>query len=281
MDYEQYFEKITLDVLFMGAGIFLGALRQFFQNWRIVLRLSLFWVIFCTAIYWWQYSTFNESSFDVAATFSLKTFVISLLSGIFILVGVMSMAIGWHRYMLLDETPARLHIINFKWPVLSYFLHILKLALVSFLIMIPLMVIVMPIITSQFAGVTHVESLAAYTVLFLVPFVLVLFMTWIGLRLGLVLPAAAIGLDLRLRRSFALTRPASFQLLITALLIVSFNTVSSYIAAASTAITPLGTSSVGPFSLVLIGLLNWLGFFIGIAVLTNAFSLLYKERRAE
>ena len=66
------------------------------------------------------------------------------------LIGSMSMAIGWHRYMLLDERPAKLQIINLSWPILGYFLMMAQLAIVLFVVFVLLMLFAAPFVISLF-----------------------------------------------------------------------------------------------------------------------------------
>lgn len=200
-------------------------------------------------------------------------FLIFIVFLFFYVVGMMSIAIGWHRHIILNEVPSKFHLLGSKFPLFGYFLMGLQIAIVLLLLWIPVGLILLPFVSSMAMGLEPDSQLATTSgmIFYSTTFILDIIGTWITLRLSLALPAIAVGVDLRMGESFELTRKIRLELLIVAAILVLIQSFPA-----------LFNSIVGPF-LSSTALLNtylwslaqsfvfWLCFMIGVGVLTNAY----------
>lgn len=147
------------------------------------------------------------------------------------LIGYALMAILWHRHVLLNGTGIDSDLRSGTAVIAGYLWRAIILALVQFLVAIPIGVAI-----AIFGGIG--ASLTGGVGAFFVIGVLAsLLFIWIALRLSVVLPAAALGNTMRISESWAATEPASSTLWGVAALLALLNMV---IAAISTAILPDG-----------------------------------------
>jgi hypothetical protein len=133
---------------------------------------------------------------------------VSILGGLLlIVVAVVAYcwaAVGWHRYVLLEETGNGLLP---QWRgdrISSYFWRALVVGLV-----VMLAVMGGALVVFLLASIT-----ASPAVALVLGIGLVLGASWVATRIGLVLPAAAIGERMTLSESWAATRPVSSQILL-------------------------------------------------------------------
>jgi hypothetical protein len=118
-------------------------------------------------------------------------------------------AVGWHRYVLLEEMGNGLIPPWRGDRILSYLGRAIAVGVV--------------VILAVMGGSLVVGLIAAVTQSFAVALVLgiglVFLATWVATRIGLVLPAAALGAPMSLRESWAVTRPVASQILLPLIVI--------------------------------------------------------------
>lgn len=167
------------------------------------------------------------------------TFVLPPRSSIFLLtflglvglIGYALMAILWHRHVLLNETEGQTGLRPGLSVILSYLWRAILLALVQFLVAIPIGVAI-AIVGGVGAAIS--DGVALFFVVGILAGVL---FVWIALRLSVVLPAAALGNTMRISESWQATAPIANTLWGLAVLLAVLNVIISL---ATAAITPDG-----------------------------------------
>jgi hypothetical protein len=130
--------------------------------------------------------------------------IAALAAFVFAIVAYCWAAVGWHRYVLLEETGNGL-LPQWRWDrVRSYFGRGFVVGLV-----VMLAAIGGGLFIALVVGLTQTPALAL-----LLGIGLVIGVSWVATRIGLVLPAAAIGERMTLGESWAATRPVSSQILL-------------------------------------------------------------------
>jgi hypothetical protein len=118
-------------------------------------------------------------------------------------------AVGWHRYVLLEET-GNGFLPEFRGSnIVSYFGRILLVGLVLIAVLIAAMIVIVAVaaaVQSQF-------------ILLLFGIGLVFGVSWMATRIGLILPAAALGERMTIGESWVATRPVSSQILLPLIVI--------------------------------------------------------------
>ncbi len=113
-------------------------------------------------------------------------------------------AVGWHRYVLLEEMGSGLTP-QWRWERIKAYLG--RAFLVGLVVIIAVigggLVVALAVGLTQSAGIAILLGIG-----------LVLGASWVATRIGLVLPAAAIGERMTLSESWAATRPVSSQILL-------------------------------------------------------------------
>ena len=175
------------------------------------------------------------------------------LSGPLFLVTILSLLIGiwsvvaWHRFVLLEEMPQ-------GWlprlegsRVMAYFGRSIQIALVLICLMIPVLLIVL-LVTTMLSG-------AGIAALKLINLPIAIFVTYLVLRLSVVLPAAALGKDLGLRDAWNSTANAFGDLLGLAAIMVAAQFAGQFIAESLDA-SSLAAVGVSVFVSAALALLN-------------------------
>ena len=101
---------------------------------------------------------------------------------------------------------------------------------------------------------------------------------WIVLRIGLVLPAIAVGERMGIGESFRLTRPISGALVVTALSVFLFQFIPSILDMAATSIAVTPESAIGTITTVINLVFNWISFFVSFGILTVAYGHMVENR---
>jgi len=168
-------------------------------------------------------------------------------------------AVGWHRYVLLEEYPSGFAA-NWSGPAIkSYVWAAIRLTLllmaVGFAIVLVLGLLVLP----------QIESVGVLTFL---NFGLTVGFTWAGARLGLVLPSSAIGQYMRLGESWEYTKPAASAILLPILIIpLAFFVVNVLV------------GMIPVIWVILLALSIWIQMLINLALLTTLYGNLVEGRQ--
>lgn len=267
----------------MGYRIFVLCLRQVFINWRTAARLSWFWLslqfgLLFLIVLALPTAVSDGQKIESGAAWQ---FVVGMIAFWLVsLYGASTIAIGWHRFVLRDEEPDRFYVVRRDWPVFRYLGNVLKIGILLLLCSVPLMFGFAHLLGAVFNGVTSAQEVsvfAAFLVGIAVMFVLLTLLLWGLLRLGMLLPALAVGEKMTLLGSIRLTRPIAGQLFITAICVGLFQVVPSLL------VQYLGVfgGSLGVLAWIAtaIGLLAyWVSYFVGIGILTVTYGHLAENR---
>jgi hypothetical protein len=182
-----------------------------------------------------------------------------------------SIAVNWHRYILLDEVPQGSEIFRLDGKVWRYFGNIILISLIllviAALIMTPLVLIV--------ANTTALGVPAFILMVIGMSFVAILFF-----RMSVKLPAIAVGRhDFGLRDSFAVTKGNNIPLF----LIVLFNIVAVFGALVLMVLLTLALGSISAnlavvVSAVLQIVVNWIFTIFSITILTSLYGFFVENR---
>ncbi|MCB4456931.1 hypothetical protein [Leisingera sp. McT4-56] len=175
------------------------------------------------------------------------------LGGPFFLVVVLSLLIGmwsvvaWHRFVLLEEMPQGWMPHMQGSRIMAYFGRSVQIALVLICMMIPVMLFVLL--------VTTILSGAGPAALQLINLPIAIFVTYLVLRLSVILPAAALGADMGLRDAWNFTGNAFGDLLGLAAILVAAQYAAQFIAE-SLAVSPSLAAGVSILVSAALALLN-------------------------
>lgn len=118
-------------------------------------------------------------------------------------------AVAWHRYVLLEEIGAGI-VPPFRTTIVMAYVW-------------RAFVVISVVILVAIAAAIAVAVVFAFTQSFAIGFLmgtgLVIGQSWLATRIGLVLPAAALGVPMRIGESWAATRPVSSQILLPLIVI--------------------------------------------------------------
>ncbi len=243
----------------MGTRIFMLSLNQVWLNRAAAFRVSLFW-------YGLTIVTSQAIAFAGTPTNAPVLGLVVVLVSIFAL---SMMAIGWHRFVLREELPQSFVGVDQSWPISSYVWTLLKLGLVLVLLLMALSIPFSAMLGAGGSGTFVLFALLAGSL-----------GTWLILRLGLVLPASAVGEQLTLRESFALTRPVAGPLVVTTFIMVLLQSIPNVLSAPAllfddtSALRSVFVLALLPVNIVI----GWINAMVAIGVLTVLYGHLYENR---
>jgi hypothetical protein len=167
-------------------------------------------------------------------------------------------AVSWHRFILLEEYPGLLPALSGR-PVLPYVGKTFLLGLVMILAMIPALLIV-GLLTNLFGPTSGILSVLGIG--------LALYVSYVWLRIGLALPATALGQSMGVGEAWRSTAPHANAILSTGALLILLNTGASIVSG----ILP------ATLSLVLDIVTSWITLMIGTSVLTTLYGVIVERR---
>ncbi len=248
----------------MGYKILDYAIGLVFRHFGDALRLSaLPYLIQCVAtlavafLFPMRAANGHFDASFVAASFVVG--VISVVMGLWI-------AVAWHRYVLLDEMPGA-YAPRFNGNrILAYFGNSIILGLIA----VVLIVIASVILGLLVAALSPTLGNSSAIGLFIGPFILIYFpIAVLMYRLGLILPASAVGKPIRMGGAWAATRGATGAILALAFLSVLAVLVLSI----------PGIFWPGSWFATVWGLLvGWVEVVVGVSILTTLYGY-YVEKR--
>lgn len=242
----------------MGYRIFELCLTQVWRNKWVAVRISWFWfliVVVCAFL------------MGVARALTGGPGGLVLIASLLFigctLLGVTAIAVCWHRYVLLEETPDKPHLLRPDLPIGRYLWNSLRLGFVLILIAVLPLFVFFSVQQSVSGPLNYIISLAVGV-----------FSTWLFLRIGLILPAIAVDQHMSIRESFRLTGPLSGQLVTTAVFLVLLQSAPGILEAAGKAV---GVDLAIPLVPVHV-LFFWTNLFVGVGVLTVLYGHLCEGR---
>ncbi len=167
-------------------------------------------------------------------------------------------AVGWHRYVLLEELPSGVTA-AWNWPtVRGYVWAVVRLSLMLFLIGIVASIVVGLVISAVPSAAVAVFVTIGLTIGF----------TWILTRLGLVLPSAALGQYMKLGESWQATAPVASAILLPIIIIpLAFFIINSLL------------GFVGLAGVILSLVVFWIQTLTNLALMTTLYGNLIEGRQ--
>ena len=243
----------------MGWKMFLHSVRMVLDNLGVALRLSL--LLYLVQVVFTVFLFTSPGGGDPMQQTPAGAGEMFLLS-LFAVVSSLWIAVGWHRFVLTGETPP-----GFvpRWhgsEMLSYFGRSLLIGL--------LLIAIASVIGGLALGLAaQVPALTGMVV-----FGLVGLCSYVFFRLGLVLPAAALGQSLKLRESWDATKRDTTALVQLAVIVMGGRLLIEIPGMID------GTTG-GVVSLVYNVVLNWFVTMIGVSLLTTLYGYFVERRRID
>ncbi|MCT4685421.1 MAG: hypothetical protein N4A39_16995 [Roseicyclus sp.] len=186
-------------------------------------------------------------------------------------------AVAWHRYVLLEEFDGGFFP---RWRgdrIASYFGRAFKVALVLILAMFGALILMLIVVSA-----TQSPAVAIFFGIGLVFGV-----SWLATRIGLVLPAAALGERMTIGESWAVTRPVSSQILLPLIVIALVaGVIQQAILVVFGQTVPVETFGMVEVQRVLSvpgqivnGLVSWLQLLVNLALMTTLYGNLVEGRQ--
>ena len=248
----------------MSLRILLHSYRMIANNPSEVFRIAFMpWIatiilLFVSSLV--RFGVLLPQASDIAGNpmSSIGTFLISLVSIIGFLCIYLWLIVGWHRFILLGEGPNRFFPNWHGDKNLAYFLCCLMIALT----------LIIPMIISGFI-IGSIGVHGGVAILVIVSFGLNLFVSFIVMRISLILPAAAIGERMKISESWHATDGQSMTIFKLALtLAIMFTVVGTFINA-------MAGNTFG----VLFGqLINGLFGLYSVSIITTLYGLIIEKR---
>ncbi len=254
----------------LGLRIFIHALRQVFGNFRAALQISglIYFILFaCSYAVVWALDFGNFVQFGAR-----ETLLVVLLITLW-MVGFLWIAVAWHRYVLLNETPRSVLPKFHGKNIASYFFRGLLIALVFFLIAAVLLIIWLLFNSILFAVFPNGITVGAIGMM-LVPLVLNIVFSMVFFSLSPVLVAGALGRQMSFREAQSAFSGKWLSLFVLLIVTAAFSTVVRLVAELSA--LPLLDY------LVVFGILQaalyWVSIMTGISVLTTLYGHFIEKR---
>jgi len=245
-----------------GWQIFIHSLRMVIDNLGAALRISAVLYAVQVVVNTYFNMTFGSQLVSVAAGNQMGVtggFLMALLLNLLVTIIVsLWIAVAWHRYVLLEETPDAA-IPKFEGGLIAaYFWKSFLLGLMVGLISIVLMMVIGPLVGGE--GTLWAQALVGIPALY------------VFYRFCLVLPAAALGESCSFSESFEKTKSAASALVFLAAI------------AAATAFlvqlpSILNTDPASVVNQIYTHVLGWIVMMGGVSILTTLYGVYYEGRR--
>lgn len=268
----------------MGFRIFSLCLRQLYINWLVAVRLSWFWIVIMLLAV--GLMAVVSGNMMVAATSGesvggagLMLFLVGLGLFLVFLIAFATIAIGWHRWVLRDDEPDRFYVLRSDWSIGAYILRSLLIGLITLLIIGPVYFTFMLTFAGNIVGADGTPQITSGFLarLLVVSVIVGTIGTWIVLRIGLILPAIAVGERMTIGESFRETSKIAGPLVVTALCVVLFQSIPSILDMAATSI--IGNNTVLETIATIVNLIfSWISFFISFGILTVVYGHVVEDR---
>jgi hypothetical protein len=247
------------------------AVRSTLHNLAFAIHISWPWMVFLLPVYVAGNLYILANPPAGPDEFNPKTAAVGALVGLLNAIPFASIAVSWHRYILLDEIPQGLQRLRVDGTVLRYFGNVLLVALALFF-------------GGALAGVAAfllIAILGKASVIFLIPAGIALVMALIVYfyRLSIKLPAVALGRrDYTFGRALEDTRGNFWQIfgvaILFALLLLALALALLVVALI---LAQLGTAGA-PLSIIIEFVVNWVATFLAITMLTSLYGFFAEGR---
>lgn len=274
------------------TAILRHGIRSVLHNAGATLRISWPWLIIIAAAYAMFVYIFMKSGFGTTPLDSEKgvgtIFMAGLILFVVLGVGFSSIAVNWHRYILLDEMPDLAQKLRVDGRVLGYFWRGVLAGLLTVLIMIvPILILstiagsLLPGIVGQMGAVPGPGMGPGFIVFTLVTIVIGAFATALFFRFALALPAVALGRsEIGLFDSWGRTKGLFRPLLMVAAGTVILQMIAQVIVDAVSYATMSAAGTLGlVISVPLMLAVLWFFTFLGVTLLTTLYGHIVENRR--
>jgi hypothetical protein len=173
-------------------------------------------------------------------------------------------AVTWHRYILLEEYPATVPAVANR-PIGAYIGRTLMMTLQLVLVMIPVMLLVIPFIGNAGTLMLNTGSGLIFSI------VIGSILSFFWLRIGVSLPAVAVGKPMSSREAWTETKPVWQTILGASVIMVALNL-------AVTLAFSLLFTGIPLISYVLSVAMQWVTMMVGVSVLTTIYGHVVEGR---
>ncbi len=257
----------------LGIKLVIHAIKMLFRNPWVTLRLTVFPLVIGWALALFVVSLFSSVGLNEVLTRGVVPKLEPGLGGL--LVGWLAMFIvfatmfwaakSWHRFVLLGDPPGRLLPRNSRAFALSYIWAVIRLALVWTVLRISIVFLIASLmppldLNSPSGSISLTIELPP---LF---YFLTLLLYALTLRIGLVLPGAAVGKPISLMQSWQFTKGITLSILVVTLILfgLDFLIESSFVKA--------------HLNLPLFFVLFWFSYTLVISILTTLYGVCVEKR---
>ncbi len=258
----------------LGWEIFKKSITQIFYNFADAIKLTgLLWLALqgsAIILAYFMIGKFSLNQYDYDGTgdipenFGAYFLAIAIILILYSIVAPW-IAVLWHRFMLLNEQ-SNSNIPSWKGGLIwKYLLKSIKVTLILFLIIVPL-----GLIAGVIAGMSG--SLAFFELYG--TFFFILIATYFFLRIGLVLPAVALGGNMTIKESWKKTKTVNGGIFIASILLTIFSSIMQFYAFFPNA-NILQNQFIMP---ILDFFTGWIGLMLGISILTTLYGHLVDGR---
>lgn len=247
----------------IGWRLFQHAVRMVVRNFAFLVRTTLpIWLVMVVGMKFLvgpvDIDLNNPEAMEAAGgmVLMLLAFLLSYL------VATTWIAVVWHRYVLLEELPSGPLPPFDAGLIWSYFVA----GFVNALVLVPVALIcaVALGIFAGIAGAGNALSQGLLTVLFFLP------VAWVGLRIGVRLPAMALGEAMTVRRAWGATTAVAGDILVLAVInMIVLTIVPVFVSVV------LGNTIVND---VVTMVLDWLSLLLTVSVLTALYGHVIQNR---
>ncbi|WP_217622878.1 hypothetical protein [Ketogulonicigenium robustum] len=242
------------------------------RNWKQALAVSVGPIVIgVVAVFALMYASgldigtlaqLSRGNADAAAVPALAS--LALLAALAVVVAISAwIAVAWHRFILREEYPGLLPSVQGKL-LGSYVLRTMVMSLVLVLVIF---------VANLFVGLI-MAGLATFLPGLLVGslggFVLGLIFTWVWLRIGLVLPAAAVGQKMSMLESWRITKPLAEQVLVISAMFMAINIALELVLSLF--------AGFAIFSLVISLCTAWFMMMLGLCLPTTLYGVMIEGR---
>jgi hypothetical protein len=251
----------------MGWLIIKHSFGLVFRNFGNALKVSVGPIIIASAI---LYGTVLLTGFTPA--WAATSIMLGRLPGTLIAVAAVGVivymfvatwiAVAWHKFILIEEYPGFLPPLSVP-TVTAYIGKSFVIGLLLLLALVPMLFVAG--LALGLLGLTQ-NAMASLVI----GFVLGLLLTYLWLRLAMVLPGVAIGNSMTNREAWTATAPMSDDIFGASAILVAVNSAISF---AADFVLPTGIV----YYLVILAI-NWFTMMVGISLLTTLYGHLIEKR---
>ena len=251
----------------MGWLIIKHSFGMVFRNFGNALKVSVGPILIASALLYLAILLTGFSPAWAATSIMLGRLPGTLVAVVAVAVAVYLfvatwIAVAWHKFILVEDYPGILPALSVP-TVMAYISKSFVIGILLLLALVPMLVVAGLVL--GLLGLTE-NAIASLVI----GFVLGLLLTYLWLRLSIVLPGVAIGKTMTNRQAWTATAPMSDDIFGASAILVAINTVISF---AADYFLPSGLV----YYAVIVAI-NWFTMMVGISLLTTLYGHLVEKR---